>query len=110
MKGVVLVAALMGMSLATANPYVEFKSKAKKIKGDSYAVSYFTDDATNHFRLGYEGKSAYFEAGKMTSGVSTEAGYKFKFKNGFTVKGKVESTNVDSWEHSFETEVRYTFK
>ena len=108
MKTIIIAAALMG-TVASAGPYVEVKSKAK-FDGESYAVSYLTNDATNYLRFGYEGEMAYFEAGGMTGGFSTEAGYKFKFKNGWTIKGKVESGNAEGWEHSVETEIRYTFK
>jgi|TARA_R110002167_G_scaffold17005_3_gene65687 hypothetical protein len=112
MKTLVFASLLLVGCHAVSAPYVEFKSKAK-VTSDSYAVSYFTNDAVNHIRLGNTWKNIYFEGGKMTNGVSTEAGYKFKNLGGsnFTLKGKVESTKLDAgqWKHGVETELRYTF-
>ena len=106
------VVLFFALETAVADVYVEAKSKAK-VTSSSYAVSYFTNNAVNHVRLGKEFDNTYFEAGKMTNGVSTEAGYKFKNLGGtnFTLKGKVESTKLDGgqWKHGVETELRYTF-
>lgn len=111
MKIIIAIIAVLSTS-ALAAPYVEFKSKAK-VTSESYGVSYFTNDAVNHIRLGTTWKNMYFEGGKMTNGVSTEAGYKFKNLGGsnLTLKGKVESTKLDAgqWKHGVETELRYTF-
>jgi len=112
MKLLIPAVLLFSLETAVADVYVEAKSKAK-VTSSSYAVSYFTNDAVNHIRLGKEFENTYIEAGKMTNGVSTEAGYKFKNLGGtnFTLKGKVESTKLDGgqWKHGVETELRYTF-
>jgi len=112
MKTVVLISSLLFCGAVDSTPYIEAKSKAK-VTSDSYAVSYFTNEAVNHIRLGNAWDNAYIEAGKMTNGVSSEAGYRFRKIGGsnFTLKGKVESTKRDGeqWVHGVETELRYTF-
>ena len=109
----VVLAIFMSMSVV-AGPYVEYKNNVKFDKFDSLGSF---DSTVGNLRVGstfLDGK-AYVEVGKFGDGLdfntgeSTEAGYKFKFNNGFTVKGKVESTNVDEWSHKLETEVRYSF-
>jgi len=100
----VVLVTLMSVS-AFAGPYVQLKNKVKFTEFSDATFS----GSTSHFRLGYKGKSTYIEAGAMTGGSSVEAGYKFKFGNGFSIKGKIESTNVDDWKHGFETKIRYSF-
>ena len=107
MKKLIVVALVSLMSVsAFAGPYVEAKNKIKFTEFDNIDLG----SGTNHLRLGYKGKNTYIEAGAMSDGgTSAEAGYKFKFDNGFTVKGMIESTNVDAWKHGVETEIRYSF-
>lgn len=99
------MAALLCVSVSGANatPYVEFKTKQKFIN-DNY------DNTANHLRLGFKAdNNLYFEAGPMTDGYSAEIGYKVKFNNSFTLKGKWEGEDTNRLKHGFETELRYTF-
>ena len=80
-----------------AEPYVEYKNQ---------------DELTSNLRVGTSFKvlgDVYAEVGKIGSGESSEVGYQFKFNNGFTVKGMVESVNDEDWSHRLEAEVRYFF-
>lgn len=109
----VLVSVLLSVSVL-AGPYVEYKNNVKFDKFDSLGSF---DNSVSNLRVGttFLGGKAYAEVGKFGDGLdfntgeSTEVGYKFKLDNGFTVKGKVESTNVEEWSHKLETEVRYSF-
>ena len=109
----VLVSVLMSVSVV-AGPYIEYKNNVSFEKFD--AIGSF-DETVSNLRVGttFLGGKAYAEVGKFGEGLdfntgeSTEVGYKFKFDNGFTVKGKVESKNVEEWSHKLETEVRYSF-
>ena len=106
MKKLIVVALVSLMSVsAFAGPYVHLKNK---IKFTEFSDATFSG-STSHLRLGYKSKTTYIEAGAMTGGSSVEAGYKFKFDNGFTVKGKIESTNVDDWKHGVQTDILYSF-
>ena len=90
MKKLIVVALVSLMSVsAFAGPYVQLNNKVK-----------FTafSGSTPHVSLSYENKTTYIEAG-----------YKFKFSNGFSIKGKIASTNVDDWKHGFEAKIRYSF-
>ena len=106
--------ALFVASTASAGAYVEYKNNVAFDKFDSLGSF---DDTVSHLRVGatFFGGKAYAEVGKFgdalnfNTGESSEVGYKFKFDNGFTVKGKVESKNVDDWSHKLETEIRYSF-
>ena len=111
----VVMSVLMSASVV-AGPYIEYKNGIKFDEFDS--IGSF-DESTSNLRVGTSfkvlGGKVYAEVGKFgdgfnfNSGESSEVGYKFKFDNGFTVKGKVESKNVDDWSHKLETEIRYSF-
>ena len=106
MKILLCAEAAMGLSVsAMAGPYVEAKNQVKFTDFEDATMS----GSISHLRMGYQGSNAYIEAGRFRDGSSAEAGYKFKFDNGFTVKGKVESLRIDSWKHAVETEIRYSF-
>ena len=99
MKKLIVVALVSLMSRSVlADPYVECKNQ---------------DESTSNLRVGTSfkvlGGDVYAEVGKIGSGESSEVGYQFKFNNGFTVKGMVESVNDDDWSHRLEAEVRYSF-
>lgn len=99
MKKLIVVALVSLMSRSVlADPYVECKNQ---------------DESTNNLRVGTSfkvlGGDVYAEVGKIGSGESSEVGYQFKFNNGFTVKGMVESVNDEDWSHRLEAEVRYFF-
>ena len=105
MKKFIATAALIP-TIATAGVYVEYKNEANFTEfNDLPSLS----DTTNHFQVGVEGKTFYIQGGKRTDGTAAEAGYKASFGN-FDIKGKVEGDNVDDWNYSAETEVRYNFK
>ena len=105
MKKLIVVALVSLMSRSVlADPYVECKNQ---------------DELTSNLRVGTSfkvfGGDVYAEVGKFgggfnfNGGESSEVGYQFKFNNGFTVKGMVESVNDDDWSHRLEAEVRYSF-
>ena len=111
MKKLVLLAALAS-PLAVAGPYIEYKNNVSFQDFDNLGSF---DDTKGNLRVGTSiGKNFYVEYGRFGNGLdfdtgdSAEAGYKFSVGN-FKVKGKVESSKVDEWNHKLETEVRYTF-
>tara|TARA_X000001382_G_C3162385_1_gene176693 strand:- start:405 stop:758 length:354 start_codon:yes stop_codon:yes gene_type:complete len=111
----VVMSVLMSVSVL-AGPYVEYKNQIEFDKFDS--IGSF-DESTSNLRVGTSfkvfGGDVYAEVGKFgggfnfNGGESSEVGYQFKFNNGFTVKGMVESVNDDDWSHRLEAEVRYSF-
>ena len=111
----VVMSVLMSASVF-AGPYIEYKNG---IKFDEFDALGSFEDSTSNLRVGSTfsvlGGNVYAVVGKFgdgfnfNGGESSEVGYKFKFDNGFTVKGKVESKNVDDWSHKLETEIRYSF-
>ena len=105
----VVMSVLMSVSVL-AGPYVEYKNQIEFDKFDS--IGSF-DESTSNLRVGTSfkvlGGDVYAEVGKIGSGESSELGYQFKFNNGFTVKGMVESVNDEDWSHRLEAEVRYSF-
>lgn len=113
MKKSALVLALCVAPLAAfAGPYVKYEND---VTFEEFNNLGSFDDTVNTVRLGYDlGSVFYAEYGKFgdgfdfDTGESAEVGYKVNFGN-FQVKGKVESTNVDDWNHKLETEVKYSF-
>mgnify|MGYP003667206477 CR=1 FL=1 len=111
MKNLLLVTALVA-PLAVAGPYIEYKNNVSFTEFDTLGSF---EETTGNLRLGTSiGKNFYVEYGKFGTGLdfdtgtAAEAGYKVKFGD-LQIKGKIESTNVDDWNHKLETEVRYTF-
>ena len=108
-----LVLTFSGVSYAAEldlTPYVEYKNELK------YKGSEFQDDI-HHVRFGAQVGRFYGEIGPMSSdlgiGTSGEVGYKFKFNDRVTLKGKWEGTHNDrngpDLHHKLETELRVTF-
>jgi len=111
MKNLVLLAAL-ATPLAVAGPYIEYKNNVSFTEFDNLGSF---EETTGNLRVGTSiGKNFYVEYGQFGTGLdfnvgdAAEAGYKVNVGN-FQIKGKVESTNIEDWNHKLETEVRYTF-
>ncbi len=111
MKKLVLLAAL-ATPLAVAGPYIEYKNN---VSFTEYNDLGSFDETKGNLRVGTSiGKNFYVEYGRFGNGLdfntgdSAEAGYKVNFGD-LQIKGKIESTNVEDWNHKLETEVRYTF-
>tara|TARA_R110002096_G_scaffold191562_1_gene372960 strand:- start:497 stop:847 length:351 start_codon:yes stop_codon:yes gene_type:complete len=111
MKHLLLLCTLLS-GFAFAGPYIEYKNNVSFQDFDNLGSF---DDTKGTLRVGTSiGKNFYVEYGRFGNGLdfdtgdSAEAGYKFSVGN-FKVKGKVESSKVDEWNHKLETEVRYTF-
>ena len=104
---VVLIGSLFMMLEANADTYIEIKSETK------FNDQMHRGDTTNHTRLGFEKKTTfgkvYIEGGHMTDGHSFEAGYKYRWGEHLTFKGKFEGKDSSQLKSKLETEVRYTF-
>lgn len=95
---------------AELEPYIEYKNVLAFVDSD-YRID------THHLRFGATYGKVYAEVGPTTSdgftnntGVSGEVGYKFKFNDSWTLKGKWEGVDRDDvFGHKLETELRYTF-
>ena len=101
MKTIIVVLALIP-SLVFSSPYLEWKNELK-YKNTLHS------DTINHLRIGYKFDKVYFELGPRTSGLSAELGYKYNINNRFSIKGKWEANNTDSFKHKLETEFRIKF-
>jgi len=102
----ILLASTLSMS-AFSEAYVSMKNKTSWMEDESMTF----DGSKTHLRFGFQDRSLYAEAGVVNGGTSWEAGYKFKsFANGLTLSGKAEATNIDEWNYTVETRLRYTFK
>lgn len=92
---------------ADSSTYIEMKSET------SFNDQFHRGDTTNHTRLGFEKKTTfgkvYIEGGHMTDGHSFEAGYKYRWGENLTIKGKFEGKDASQLKSKLETEVRYTF-
>lgn len=93
---------ILWLTDTNADPYIELKNKIKQHKEPMHQLG-----------LGYEYKwysngKLYIEGGVRTEGYSTEFGYKYKWDR-FTLKGKVESSKINNWNHVIETKLRYSF-
>lgn len=98
--------------VAFAGPYVVYENDVNFDKFDNLGSF---DDTRSDLRIGTNvGESVYVEVGKFGSGfdfdtgTSAEVGISKSFGK-IKVEGKVESFNVDSWEHKLETKVKYSF-
>jgi len=109
----IALVALFAASTASAGAYVVYENDVAFDKFDSLGSF---DDTVGTLRLGttlLDGK-AYVEYGKFGDGLdfntgeSAEAGYIVNV-GGFQIKGVIESTNVDDWSHTLETEVKFNF-
>lgn len=83
--------------------YLEYKSEAK-FRNSNHTSS------VDHLRVGYQfDNNFYFEAGPRTDGASGEIGYKYRFSDKWSFKGKWEGHDTDRLTHKIECELRYRF-
>lgn len=83
--------------------YLEYKSEVK-FRNSNHRNS------VDHLRFGYKfDNNVYIEVGPRTDGTSGELGYKYKFSDTWSIKGKWEAHDIDRFKHKLETELRYSF-